>query len=595
MIIAAAGAVLFLGLVAIAVVLSGDDDEQQVIGDPQPKAAHPTHFAYGPTPWDVEGARSSVITMRSSGPTLQLTPEQSIDLSPQAPDLALEWTKETKSGVTRLTGVGKWRGFETTAVWSFARGNPHSTFEINVDGVKGADLSEPFTAAWNLPAGDVRHVNAQLRVVPWVNEPTQLNGWTPTWIEWVGAQQTVSIHQGMYDLLEIVPRDGGQVGLNVTLASDSTRPRIAECAPESEVDVSGRWALTLGPQSPVVVSRWPEGAQAMIAAVFEDPSTHPDPLAAAGNPLDSEDAARRIRTVALGHSDKADPRHGNGGVLGVGMSATVELSPKLDEADRKELETSFKSTRLELAGEKTSVRLTRGDCEAIAGADSAVVVTGYQTYDGAYQNSMSSSAAAVQQGSTALTLAQLDGRRSTVTDQALGKLYIDRLLRERGGLFISIPLVASRNPLIPAGKDGLLAPERNGHWTIAEPLVYALGDLELRFETEAFLMAGIGETVRHWRSMRRMEVWPTPDGLEIWHPGDEPVEGATFIAVGAHDPTGSFLGGRDIRDARASAQTWFWGTIPANDKLQVGLGEAFAAPTAVEWVFQTSEDSSPSD
>jgi hypothetical protein len=553
----------------------------------------PHHFALGPRPWPGEASRSAVIELREDGPHLQVTPEVWMALAPSADGLDLTWSTERSDDATEIIGEGEWRGHPTRATWTLADGNPQAAFEIDVEGVSASELEQPFAFEWSLPSGDIRHIDDEMRTTPWVGKLVTLNGWTPTWVEWRGAQQVVSFQQGIYDRLEIAPLEPAGSSIRVVLASDATRPRMAECAPERTLGVGGRIALTLGSGTPVVPSRWVSGAEAVIAAVFEEPANHPDPLAAAGHPMDSGDAARRVRTLALGHSNEADPRHGNGGVLGLGLGATIALPRELDATDSKALRESFASARLELAGDDSAVRLTNGECEAIAAAlDDApeAVVAGYRSYDGSFSNSIKAPDFSVGTDSTLVTLSQLDGRRTSVTDQALGKLYIDRLLRERGGLFLSAPLVASRNPLIPAGKDGLLAPEREGHWTIAEDLVYTFADLELRTETEPFVMAGLAETVGHWRRMRRAELWWGPEGLLLYNPGDEPLEGATIVAAGTLDVDGAFVAGRDIRDAKSDAQTWAWGTLPPSELVTLGFGESYRAPDAVEWIVKTASE-----
>lgn len=590
----AAGGVLALVVAIVGSILVFSDDDASETTEPRVEATErtPHHFARGPQPWPTEDAKAAVILFDQAGPRLALGPDLSIALTPSADGLKLEWSKESEAGRTVVVGAGTWRGHPVTARWTFAHGNPQAAFEFDVAGVEAGELTEAFSTRFELPAGDVRHVDDEMRYVPWVGEETILNAWTPLWLDWRGSQAAVSLHQGIFDQVLLTPAERGGVVLEVVWASDATRPRLAECAPEAPTTVGGRFTLTFGSATPTFTSRWPKGAEAVLSPVFERPEDHPEASVQQGKPTSGEDAYRRVTTIARGHSDLSDPRHGNGGLIGVGLGGSVVLPTALSEGEREKIRESFARTRLELGGRTEPTAFTGGACEAVVealDADADIVVSGYETWDGTFSNFVSSSNAPTPQSGT-LILPQLGGQRRSLTDQALGKLYIDRLAKERGAFLFSAPLLASRNPLVPAGKQGVLTPERNGHWTISEDLALVLADLELRVETEPLHVAGLGETVRHWRRARRSEIWFTPDGIVLHHGGEQPLGGLTIIAQGALDPNGPFVTGRDIRDARNAPQTWTWGTLEPNESTPLRYGESFAPPTPVEWVFESPVD-----
>jgi hypothetical protein len=124
--------------------------------------------------------------------------------------------------------------------------------------------------------------------------------------------------------------------------------------------------------------------------------------------------------------------------------------------------------------------------------------------------------------------------------------------------------------LIPAAKEALLHPERQGQWTLSSPFTSALTDLELLGEAHPLHVSSLSGVVDYWRRARRTDRRWTPDGdLLVATSGQTPLAGYTLVVDGARlsreTVTIDGAPGFQLRTTPASAppRTWiFWRLEP---------------------------------
>ncbi len=451
----------------------------------------------------------------------------------------------------------------------FARGNPQISVRAELD-VPERKLEKPVDITLEFPAGGswYRATNGKRHTV---TPHVHIQGWRYPWLQF--APSTDASESGERD----DPRDGGggritlwgwngeDVRLDAERGSHSTvtlrvwRPTASEtCVTDDDepTRAHAETTLALGAPPPTTVSTLPSAHRSALVPVFLPPKTADDPQLWRGGPEDAGDWVERLDTLAHGHSNPDDPRYGNGGLLGARFGATLTWPAELYEAEafadfRRHIASApvdlaaplGKSTDRddvdERANDSRPVPRIRSAPETSAGDD----LDCSDLQDGSMQpdvllrdgptvgrhlptplsvnDSIDEGKVTVPVGERPVIadIAHTDGTRSTVTHSLLSAQTVDRLTEHREVMVFGIPLVATRNPLLPAFDQGLLSPERNHQWTVQRDFSSALTTIDLAAEPRDFTSLSLGRLVEYWRRARRTSLrWSETGDLEIVNP-----------------------------------------------------------------------------
>lgn len=543
-----------------------------------------------PTSWSsIDSEQSIDVLTTGNGPVFKLQDfALTADLAPSDSG-PQQWSKKTIKGGHQLNGATKWKSHHVDMAWTLMEGNPQTRMSMTLNRISLAHLGEPLTSSITLPKGKLSYISNELRREDFKQQSVTLNNWTPGWIKWTNDTHTLTFADWSFDLVDIERDNKGQITITFTLWNPKQHPPVAAC------DVKGRETLTLkhhmtlafGSRQDVIAGRLPGGYESALIPLFSNPGAHPDAELKKAKHLDDQDWVLRARTLLHGHSSLSDPRHGNGGLLGLGQGGTIlapsDVNPKALAPllkDLKPTRASIAYERAPSASDKQGTFVAKSfPCKAVlgrrSGANEQVLVELGNPHDGSYLNALKSRIAMVIGDQRVMTvppaftpslpghvvLPQLSGQRSMLTDQLLSKLYLKRLQKERGIAWFSTPMVATRNPLIDAAKDQLLDPERQGHWTLNPILAKALGGLELAQEDRSVAMLGIKPLLDYHRHLKQLHLTETPDGGFIITNNGDTLREVTFIVRSATtvvvDKT-PLKTTKSVTSQDGTTQTWFW-------------------------------------
>ncbi len=438
--------------------------------------------------------------LSSNGTQVLLTSfEKTIELSPKFPDLTILETRQ--DGLTWEADIELY-GAKGLMKWRTAPGNPQAIFELEITDVPRKELISPFAGTIELERGDITYVDATLNPAPFVGETVGIENHTPGWLQWQGPA-TVTFSQWWADRMEISNHADGQ-RLTFLVWHPDVHPDITTCDGAPSVDLKFRLVVTLASPPPVHLHRFRGGTEAALVPVFTNPSGE-------GGARDAADFAARVRTLSFGHSNPEDPRHGNGGLVG-GKHGGTFLVPGLWKDELSALKESIEATDVEFAwtGDPAEIVRAEDPCTLM---ESRIWVQQGPLYPGTFANSLTSDTPiGPAMVSPVLLNTYVAQSRATLYDQTLSKLYIDRLVRERGSVLIETPLVATRNPLIDAADQALLAPERNGEWTIDPTIESMFAGLDLLREDTPFKLMSVSTWLREISDHRQHLVLLSPEG-----------------------------------------------------------------------------------
>ncbi len=564
--------VLILGVVAVWILSS----------EQQPTPVSPTIegslWPEQPAVWSVDRESESVALVASdAGPQIYVSPKEKVSLSPVWEGLELTWAHTQEGKNITFTGEGQWNEKPAVATFVVAQGNPQATFSLEVQGLTRADLrAHTARPRLVLPVGDVHLLNNQMRVAPFVpsEEPTVVDGWTPGWMRWVGQGRTIQFSQWQADQTRVSEVEGGKLEVEFDFFDVDAQLHMDGCKDLDGLEAKAqlRYIVTVGQAPMLVLGRFPGGFRAIVAPIFDDPRNHPSAAYSKTGAKEDAKFSKRARTLLLGHSDTTDPRHGNGGLAPAHLGGTVAWNGVEGDALRA------LKTQLPVGSEVVGpdVRL-EGECEVDAPKLlKPFAIGGTQPYNAGYRNAVSAGTTPRSDG--VYYPVQLSGEKTQLLGQAMGDLYLQRLERERGLFVFSTPFVATRNPLVPAAKDTILQPERDGKWTLDPAFAKALAAMELNAETSALGFTSIGNLARYrTQSQGAMLAWTAQGEVKVVGAPDD----STVLVEGAFTPDTNTIRRADVEDRRQQPQTWmFVGAPEAN--ITMGL-QPDQQLTPIEW------------
>lgn len=487
-----------------------------------------------------------------------------------------DWIKQADSTRTRLTSGATLRGARLNGSVTFTRGNPQVEIAWSASTVSHDAAREPIVVRYVLPAGDLRYVDVQQRLTPFVGNDVEIPPAAPRWIEWRGAQRTVVFSQWRADSVYLSEVDGG-IALDFAIFVPDRRadPR---CVGDPAKGFDAELLLTFGEDAAVFASRLAEGREAAVVPIFEDGGAND--LAKDGASTSAEDYARRIRTLALGHSDPTDPRHGNGGFVGTSLGATflVGAAAALNPA-MAALGDALDGTTVDLAVQNEDATATVICAEGGLPKTKQVIQDG-EDGSGSYHNDVAS--VPVYWGGWPATwkVPILEGQRESITSQILSKPYLDQAQRDRAIVVFKTPLVATRNPLVEAYSHSLITPERQGQWTIAPELERALADVELNHESLSHAVISADDLLEQIRQAWSVRIQRRQQGA--WKL-DGVMLGLTLVIPGVHAVSVNGTPARTRTPSTGSPQTWVILDLDGTATLQVADVHKL---NAVKWVFE---------
>ncbi|MEM1346938.1 MAG: hypothetical protein AAGI01_00175 [Myxococcota bacterium] len=549
-----------------------------------------------PIDWaTLDAERTVEVTLTASGPsfvddqrTFQPTP---ILEGAEAPT----WNIARDAGRTTITGQTMWRARPVEMSWVLEAGDPQAVFTMTASHIPMSLLSEPMVASFMLPKGQLAAIGDTLRREPVGPQGADITSWTPAWIRWGEEPGAATLVVEGADGVRITPGDDA-TRVELTLWHPAAHAPLSECDAGAlklpEIDLTARMVFAIGERQDIRTARLASGHQAAIAPVFVDPKQHPDRVLHDASAIDPQDWVTRATTLAFGYSTSDDPRYGNGGLLGTNLGGTLVVPQSfvghprvkafIERMDRDRLDIAVGSAAV--SGAARTFVTDRPSCadhfgRRDGGRTQTILGLGPQQ-DGGFANALNPKvpAALEESGGRSIppsahaelpswaTVPVLDGSRSMLLDQYLSRLYIQRLVRERGVVWMATPLVATRNPLTGSAASALLKPERRGQWTLAPEFAAVLGQVELVREQSPVLFAPVSTILEHWRRARGVLLSELADGsVLVTNPHEETISGFTLIAQGARsvrinrEPA---TGQRVVTDDDGRTQLWFWWDLP---------------------------------
>lgn len=488
------------------------------------------------------------------------------------------WETTTVSSTASFHHVrtsGKAHGQAIQTTWMLAQGNPQMKFVFAMTNAP-RDLVEPIALEFKLPPGVVRYADLNQRMTAFEGEAVSLPPAAPRWIEWKNDDQTLVFSQWQGDGFEIQSTtDGFTLRLVVF---DPARRAAVGCVPDPAPRLESQLLVTFGADQPIFASRLANGLQSAIVPVFAEKQGR---YAVDGSSRTPEELAARIRTLALGHSDTEDPRHGNGGLVGTNLGGTFLIPADVKtHPDLVSLAESLKNTTVELSVSDNSPT-AMSSCDQPVEVLRRVLEPG-EVWNGNYRNEVGAIPGANHGWPARWVVPALDGARETLTGQVFTRPYMDQTLRDRAVLVFLAPLVATRNPLVEAYQNTLLMPERNGQWTIAPEIDRVFGELELNQEMSEHAVLSAENLIRDMHAAWGTRIERRADGS--WRLLGT-MDGITLILPDAHEVTVEATEADvQIVDGQSQPQTWV--SFDLKGSAIVRIKDVTPLP-AVAWTFES--------
>jgi len=509
---------------------------------------------------------------------ISLDAQKTFSLAPELDGASWkDWAKTSSPTSHQMKRAGEYRGSPASMEWDFAVGNPQTLFSWSMKSPSADALSDPIILTFLLPKGDVRYVNSSERLVPFVGQDIELPPLAPRWIEWRGAERTLVFSQWQADGVRL--KESGDQFVIELFVYDPSRHADTACSAQPGADISASLTLTFGEDQPVFASRLADGRQAAVVPIFVDGG--PTAVGHDGASLNPADYARRIRTLALGHSDPSDPRHGNGGLVGTELGGTFLVSAAQRDSDSFDaLSDALVGTTVDLATDDDAM-IGRATCDGKTLPKTRTILEEGELWSGNYRNEVANVPLPRGDIPNAWKTPVLDGTREALISQVLSKPYLDQALRDRAVLVFQAPLIATRNPLVDAYHNSLLAPERDGMWTIGPEVERVLAGLELEQEIPAHAVISADSLLNQVTQAWAVGIFRNADG--------------TWTAVGNMDGFTLIVAGQQavsvekaepmIQNLDGSTQPQTWVTFDLKDSAKVTVSDA-PVMKGVRWVFE---------
>lgn len=427
---------------------------------------------------------------------------------PAVDGIDLEWTESDSDGWTTLDASGQSQAAELRIrVW-FTERLPVAVIDVEAQ-VRGEFLGEPLDLTTTVDADGGEFVDGSL-------SHHLLDGAAGDGTDLLAARLAIDdTNTHLYSSPEATGRIADTahgVELNWNLWPGVSG--FEDCGEDGDGftrSTSGRLVVQFGDHPLVAPLPVPAGHRAVATPLFVEPT------AAGPNPWDdgrSRDAleyARRFRALAFGHSDRSDPRYGNGGLLATNLGGTFAVpSGWWTEEPVRDLRDSLEGTEIEVIPveptDDADVRIVDpGDCRAVTtagGEHSAPVVIRHRNERPPTELPVASPMGpVVEAGNT-------PANRREVLDRLFAFEHPEGLFADGAHRTGFVPVVATRNPLVDIADEAILQPDARGHWTLHESLTRRLSRYEMSPRSDEYAAMGLGQLAEHrHRHARAVPFW----------------------------------------------------------------------------------------
>ena len=401
---------------------------------------------------------------------------------PVVDGVEMSWQLAGHDGWTVLVGDGQGGGIDAEVrVWT-APGFPHAIVDVDAT-VSPEAAGQPLGASASVHADDAEWLDGSLQREGGVDK---MEGADVSAARFATPGGQLQVHAAGAKATASV--DGGPVGLNWPLWPGIKDEDFEECIDQGELperSVSRRMMVSFGEQPVVAPLAIPYDALSLSTPIFVDAPEQSDDAWADGRARDAQDLSRRFRALAFGHSDREDPRYGNGGLLAAEMGAVFVVPNQWwDEPEIEELRASLEGTRIEVIADDDADIETGQGATVVGDADFCAAVAEVMGGEAARVVVRTDDDVPHRQDLTAAIPPVIRAGTSPLPRQEL----LNRVFEPEHpyGLFAPgeyragfVPLVATRNPLEPSAEDKLLSPDSQGHWTLHDDLTRQFTRLEL--------------------------------------------------------------------------------------------------------------------
>lgn len=501
---------------------------------------------------------------------------------------------ESVGGDVMLRKVGRIGDEGAAFEWHFGAGNPHTSFAGEWSAPLANLTEHRISTILQLGPGDLLYTNSAYELVPLAAEEVTLSNLQKGPIVWRNGAETVTFSQWTADRVEI--RSSGEAGPVLEFVWwDPFAHHLPEDCGEELAKVTIKQGIgvmvSFDAAPPVALSRLAGGSTGAAIPVFFDPSEMEDARFRDAAASSAADFGARARTIALGHSDPADGRHGNGGLAGTGVGGTIVVPAEYaDHESIVSLRSDTTDTTVEVLDEATAIPESCTAWLELLGERIATIHT-TDTFDGSFPNLLDPNAInfvpAPTSGLVAWPAIELTGRRKDVVQQTLSRTYLEKLEERRGFAVLRVPMIATRNPLVAASAEAILEPERQGQWTLEENVSRALAEIELLAEERHFALLGVEEMTRHLLDVRRVTYSIDETGaLKFVNRAGSGVSGLTVVVDASTVPVSKDAElTHEVRQSpQGRPQTWFWFDLPASGAATIRLEQPQTVPSSgIRW------------
>ena len=499
---AAIAAVVVVGVVFVALLPRSVDEPPPPAGlDTDPPVSFPEKWS------DTEGGERIVVEL-DSAPQWRDSAGALLLSGPTPNAIEMSWSHQEAEGWKLATGSGHGDGVDLYAqIWS-APGYPQVIIDFDAQ-ISADAAAEPLTVATSTPGDDAQMISAAL-------QPTQVDS------DNMGADLlALASHKGPLKMHSPGAAHGQLVDVGDTAEVEwSIWPGLDEelnCSDTASghYRASLRLVIQFGDQPLAAPLPAPPDTDSLGTPIFVDAPASGGNAWEDGRARNAEDFASRLRTLAYGHSDRDDPRHGNGGLLAAGMGAIFAVPHDWwDEPPVESLRRSLRDTEIDavrIDDPSSQIQITDGDlCEHLTGdgpaSDSPSTLVVKADGDRPFELPLAGPVPAVLVAGSSST------ERSQLLDRLFPSPHTDSLFADGSHRGVFIPVVATRNPLEGISSQNILSPDRGGEWTLHDTLTRRLGRYEMSHRHDAHQSTGLSGLQRLRQGQQKSVTGWNPDG-----------------------------------------------------------------------------------
>lgn len=504
-------------IAAVAVMCSSDDiEERETKTDAVPPFSAPTGWS------ELEAGKP--IRIDIDDPPGWTKGDQSLLWGPKFDGLTMHWSTSARDGWNVAVGRGESEDIDVDAqIWT-APGFPLAIVDLTAQ-LRGPALGDPLTATTSVAGLNGTVLSGSLRPHS-TGEMDDDRDLLAARFDDVGPGVSMHSVAGATGHLQ-APADDGERSIDWTIwpGVDVAPP----CFDDAKHTTSLRLVVQFGDHPLVAPLPAPAEARSMGTPIFVDAPNVDGDVWADGRARNGRDFARRLRALAYGHSDRDDPRFGNGGLLAAEMGAVFVIPHQWwNEPSMADLRRSLAETEIEVVPtgdvdgrSPSSTRLVDGDdCPGIAGhhgdAQPDLFLVQYHTHNRPYEASITAPLSPVVEAG------MVTSKRDELLDRVFAFNDGNALFATGAHRAFFIPLTATRNPLEDIASENLLTPNRDGHWTLHGALTRRLTSYEMATASRTHHSTSFEDLVAHRRQHgQAVPHWSPGGGFEYHHsPGD---------------------------------------------------------------------------